>query len=316
MISHSDPSPILVFGGRGFVGAAVVRRLLAGGNRVHVFGPDAPVPLPQGADETFGSIEDEQAVAAVVRRLRPELVVSFAAFSAGPIGLGRSGEADPERTLAVNVLGFRRMLEACVAAGVRRVIWTSSTVVFGRAADPAMRIGEDAPRRPVAAYGLSKVLAEDVARYYRDRHGLETVALRIPLMLGPGLWYDGAAGVLKSMVAAASPGTGPVFSVPDVEFDAMHVDDCADLVAALHGTRPGLAAVYNVAGFTTAYRTIAAALAELVPGYRPALAPQRPDIVYPLVSQALLERDTGWRHRRDLRNVLADMLRERRDAPS
>lgn len=316
MTLHSDPQPILVFGGRGFVGASVVRRLLADGNRVHVFGPAGAVPLPEGAEETPGSIEDAAAVGAIVRGLRPDVVISFAAFSAGAIGLGRSGEADPERTLSVNVLGFRRMLEACVAAGVRRVIWTSSTVVFGRAADLTQRAGEDAPRRPVAAYGLSKVLAEDVARYYRDRHGLETVALRIPLMLGPGLWYDGAAGVLKSMVAAATPGTAPLFSVPDVDFDAMHVADCADLVAVLRDARPGLAAAYNVAGFTTTYRSIAAALAELVPGYRPALALQSPDVVYPLVSQALLERDTGWRHRRDLRSILADMLAERRNATS
>jgi UDP-glucose 4-epimerase len=314
MISRSERPPVLVFGGRGFVGAAAVRRLLADGDPVHVFGPESAVRLPADAAEIPGSIEDAGAVAAAISRLRPGVVVSFAAFSAGPIGLGRSGEADPERTLAVNVLGFRRMLDACVTAGVRRVIWTSSTVVFGRAADSTVRLAEEAPRRPLVVYGLSKVLAEDVARYYRDRHGLETVALRIPLMLGPGLWYDGAASALKSMVAAAAPGAAPVFAVPDAAFDAMHVEDAADLVAALRDAPAGLAAVYNVAGFTTTYQEIVAELAALVPGYRPSLAPQRPEIVYPLVSQALLERDIGWRHRRGLRQILADMLAERRNA--
>jgi UDP-glucose 4-epimerase len=315
MISNSERPPVLVLGGRGFVGAATVRRLLAAGAAVHVFGPPGPVPLPDGAGETIGSIEDAPAVAALLSRLRSDVVVSLAAFSAGPIGLGRSGEADPERTLAVNVLGFHRMLDACTGAGVRRVVWTSSTVVFGRDEAPGRRLDERAPRRPVSAYGLSKVLAEDVARYHRDRHGLETVALRLPLILGPGLWYDGAASVLKAMIAAAVAGATPAFDVPGIAFDAMHVADAADLIATLAAAAPGLADVYNVAGFTTGYPAIAAALSTLVPGYAPRLRLQTPDPAYPLVGQSALERETGWRHRRDLRAVLADMLAERRTMP-
>jgi hypothetical protein len=53
-----------------------------------------------------------------------------------------------------------------------------------------------------------------------------------------------------------------------------------------------------------------------VPGYAPRLSEEEPPIVYPLVSQDRLERDTGWRHRRDLRAVLADMLSERRSSAS
>lgn len=316
MTSSSERAPVLVVGGRGFVGAAAVRALIAAGETVHVLGPPSPVPLPVGASETIASIEDDDVVRDVLARLRPRVVVSFAAFSAGPIGLGRSGEADPERMLAVNVLGFRRLLEACVSAGIRRVIWTSSTVVFGRAEIRAPRLGEDAPRRPLTNYGLSKVLAEDVAAYMRGRHGIETVGLRIPLMLGPGLWYDGAASVLKTLVAEARSGAQPHVAVPGITFDAMHVDDGGDLVAALCRTAAALAPVYNVAGFTTCYRDIAASLSELVPGYAPRLSEEEPPIVYPLVSQDRLERDTGWRHRRDLRAVLADMLSERRSSAS
>jgi UDP-glucose 4-epimerase len=314
MTSPSERAPILVVGGRGFVGAAAVRTLCASGETVHVFGPPSPVPLPVGARETIGSIEDVAAMRDVLARLRPRVVVSFAAFSAGPIGLGRSGEADPERMLAVNVLGFRRLLEACVAAGIERVVWTSSTVVFGRAESLDLRLAEDAPRRPLTNYGLSKVLAEDVASYMRGRHGIETVGLRIPLMLGPGLWYDGAASVLKTLVAEARPGSRPDVAVPAIAFDAMHVDDGGDLVAALCRIATPLAPIYNVAGFTTCYRDIAATLSEMVPGYAPHLCADVPPIVYPLVTQDSLEQDTGWRHRRDLRAVLADMLCERRSS--
>ncbi|MBL8697356.1 MAG: NAD(P)-dependent oxidoreductase [Alphaproteobacteria bacterium] len=310
MTSISDDAPILVVGGRGFVGAAVVRHLARRGRRLHLFGPAAAGALPDGVDETAGSITDAAALAAILGRLRPRCVVSFAAFSSGTVGLSRSGEIDPEQALAVNVLGFRRLLAAAVDAGVRRVIWSSSTVVLGAAQDLVHRLDESAPRRPLTNYGLTKLLAEDVAAFMRRRHDLETIGLRIPLMLGPGLWYDGAAAVVKRMVAAARTRTRPRVEVPGVPFDAMHVDDAGALVERLVGHDGPLAALYNVAGFTTDHATIRSRLAALVPGFDADLATTPPPIVYPLVSQAALERDTGWRHRHDLDAVLRDMLAE------
>jgi UDP-glucose 4-epimerase len=312
MTSTSERGPILIVGGRGFVGAAVVRHVLARGHAVHVLGPASPVPLPAGATETQASIEHGAALDAVMGQVKPRAVASFAAFSAGLVGLSRSGEVDPERMLAVNVLGFRRLLDASVKAGLKRLVWISSTVVLGRAKSMDTRVDETAPREPLINYALSKVLAEDVAAYYRLRHGLETVGLRIPLMMGPGLWYDGAASVLKTLVAEAAPGAEPRVTVPSVPFDAMHVADMGELVEILFAAPPGLAPIYNVAGFTTRWRDIASLLQELVPGYKPVLTRTTPPIVYPLVSQALLERDTGWRHRLDLRATLLDMIAERR----
>ena len=65
MTSGSD-TPVLVVGGRGFVGRAAVRRLLADGRQVTVFGPDSPVPLPAGAHEIRGSITDGDCTQAFV----------------------------------------------------------------------------------------------------------------------------------------------------------------------------------------------------------------------------------------------------------
>ena len=303
--------PVLIIGGRGFVGAAIARHFLAQGRPVHIFGPDSAVPLAAGASQTLGSIEDPSALRAVLAEVAPTDVVNLAAFSAGPVGLSRSGEADPERMLAVNVLGFRRLPEALVQAGHRRLIWMSSTVVLGPDQNPGTRLDEDAPRRPLTHYGMSKMLAEDLALYYRGRYGLEAVGLRIPLMMGPGLWYEGAASPLKHLAATAAAGAQPVIKAPGVRFDAMHVADAGDLVEALLAAPAGrLAPVYHVAGFTTDYREIIQVLAEQVPGFAPTLIEELPAIVYPLVSQARVERDTGWRHRRDLKATLIDMLSE------
>ncbi|WP_374440966.1 NAD-dependent epimerase/dehydratase family protein [Stella sp.] len=314
MTSPSD-GPVLVVGGRGFVGAAAVRRLVAAGRPVTVFGPDTPVPLPDGADEIRGSITDGAAVRDALARTGARRVASFAAFSAGAAGLTRSGEGDPEGAFAVNVLGFRRLLDACADAGVARVVWTSSTVVFGAAEDPAARIAEDAPRRPVHVYGLTKTLAEDVAGYFRRVRGLETVALRIPLMFGPGLWYDGAAAVLKRMVVAAQPDAEFAAEVPAGDFDAMHVDDLARIVVRALDHAGELADVYNLAGFTTGWRAIGQALERLVPGYRVRLTEVAPAILYPLQDQRRIAADIGLDLAHDPTSTLADMLKERTSPP-
>ena len=104
--------PVLVLGGRGFVGAAVVRHMLARGRRVHVFGPESPVPLPAGATQTIGSIEDADALARVLDAARPADVACLAAFSSGPVGLARSGEAGGQ-LLAFAWDGQRLRLAAC-----------------------------------------------------------------------------------------------------------------------------------------------------------------------------------------------------------
>lgn len=307
--------PLLVTGGRGFVGAAVVRHWIAQGFQVHVLGPANDIPLPAGATETVGSIEDADLLHEVMARTQPMAVAHFAAFSAGPIGLSRSGEVDPQRMMAVNVLGFRNVLEACVQAHIPRVIWTSSTVVLGRADSLDRRLDETAPRRPIVNYGLSKVLAEEVADYFRLRHGLQTVALRIPLMLGPGLWYDGAAAAVRRLVEQALTGQTPTCHLPASAFDAMHVDDMGPLVQTLLRNRVTPAPLYHVAGFTTTYREIVQTLKRLVPGFDAQVIEEDAPIVYPLISQALLERDTGWRPGHNLFSTLQSMLDEQRRTP-
>lgn len=292
---------VLVLGGAGFVGAAAVRALLAEGWRVAVMDP-APRRVPAGAEAIAGSIEDAASIRAALEAAKPDAVACFAAYGGSGGGLSRAAEAEADRALAVNVLGFRRLLAEVAAAGIRRVIWTSSTVVLGAATSEA-RVDEDAPRRPLGTYALTKVLAEDVAEFMRRVHGLEITGLRIPLMLGPGLWYDGAASWVKRLVDRE-----PEIAAPGMPFDAMHVADLGRLVAQLLAGPPPREPVYHVAGFTTDAAALAGAMARIAPGYAPRLRIEPPPVVFPLVSEARLARDTGFAIRHDAESVLRDML--------
>jgi UDP-glucose 4-epimerase len=302
-------SSLLVVGGGGFVGAACLGHLLRQGHAVHVVEPRRREGLPEGATWLPGDIEDAYSLRAAIATARPHTILNFAAFSAGAVGLAKSGEADPERALAVNLLGFRRLMQAAVEARVPRVLWSSSTVALGPVETIGPRVTEDEVCTPRTTYGLTKHLAEQAALFMRRAHGLDVTGIRLPLIFGPGLWYAGAAAALTRLVAAAAPGAAPEEALPAGIFDAAHVQDVARLFALLLQA-PGPAPIYHLAGFTTSWPEIAATLAELVPGYAPRIT-ATPGITWPLVSQRLLEQDTGFACRYDLRSTLRDLLEHR-----
>ncbi len=306
----TSASSLLVIGGGGFVGAACARFFLAVGHAVHVVEPVRRNSVPDGAQWLPGSIEDADSLRAAIATARPDAIVNFAAHSTGAIGLARSGEADPERALAVNFLGLLRLIQAAVDARVPRLLWSSSTVAIGPARVSGERVAEDEPCAPATTYGLTKHLAEQAALFMRRVHGLNVTGIRLPLIFGPGLWYSGAAAALTRLVNAAAPGAAPEEALPDAAFDAAHVEDVARLFAHLLRV-PSPAPLYHLAGFTTTWTEIATTLAALVPGFAPRITPAPPGIIWPLVSQRLLEQDTGFACTHDLRTTLRDLLEHR-----
>ena len=117
-------------------------------------------------------------VNAVFATGRPELVLHQAALGSVPESL-----ADPVSTHAVNVSGFVHVLEAARAAGVERVVYASSSAVYGDAGETPAREGHEG--RPLSPYGLSKALDEDYAALWSRCYGLNVVGLRYFNVFGP-----------------------------------------------------------------------------------------------------------------------------------
>lgn len=296
-----EKGQVFIVGGRGFVGSHIVRAFSDAGYGVSVFGPPMPESrledLQDRIVEVEGSVEDATAVRAALARSQAQSAIFAAAYSHGSEGLLRAGEAAAERALAVNVLGFRHVLEAARELELRRVLWASSTVVYGPPSDYGDDpVDEQAPRRPRSFYGLTKVLAEDVARYYRDRFGLEVCGLRLPLVFGPGLWYRGAAANLRRLFAEARPGHEITIAGSAAAFDLMYVKDAAQAFLAAHDFPGALREVYNINGFTVTWPEIVAAVTELVPDCRVHFMPEPAAMGFPpLVMHRQFEHDVGFR---------------------
>jgi UDP-glucose 4-epimerase len=309
---------LLVIGGGGFLGSRVLRAALARRIACASVGPPGRDLAADLAIARFVG-EDRGAVAAALAAFRPDAVIWAAGHNPDGDGLARTAEADVARAVAVNAGAFAAALAACAAAGVARVVQCGSTVVYGPPSDyfasddPASddgppRVDEAATPAPRTAYGLTKLMAEQAAHWSVTALGLDVVTLRLPLVLGPGRWYAGAAGSHARMLRAAADGVALREEVSPAAFDVVHGDDAAAALLLL-AARRGPPRLLNMAGLTTSLPAIAAALSPRIETVAlPAPA------AFPLVDDGAL-RALGWAPARSLGDILDDTLAEmRRDA--
>jgi nucleoside-diphosphate-sugar epimerase len=324
MTLHSDHGfllknrPILVVGGRGFVGSHVMRALVETGIRPVAFGPpmteDRLPDISGRYDEVIGSIEDRQGLEFALKEVRPGAVVSCAGHSVGRLGLMHSGEVEPDTAMAVNVLGLDKLLDAARGAGVDRVVWTSSTAVYGPASAYGRQpVNEDDAAAPTTFYGLTKVLAEEVARYHA-RHGLHVVGLRLPLILGAGLWYRGAAGALLDLFSAARQGHPARIAFHDSPIDLMHVADAAEAVVTVLRHPGPLEPIYNLEGFRTRLTDLVREVGRLRPGVRIEVALSPPSVLFPLIEGSRFRSATGFAPIHDLAMFVRAMLEDGKES--
>jgi UDP-glucose 4-epimerase len=133
----------------------------------------------------------------------------------------------PRSAFDVNVRGTFNVMEACVAKGVNRLVYSSSASVYGDAVEEPMT--EDHPFNNKNFYGATKIAGEAMLRAFHHRYGLNYVGLRYMNVYGPRQDYRGAyIAVIMKMLDAIDRGEGPTILGDGSEaFDFVAVEDCA-----------------------------------------------------------------------------------------
>jgi UDP-glucose 4-epimerase len=215
---------VLVTGGAGFIGGALVRHLAHRGDEVVVLddlSASSASALPKGCELVRQDVS-LPATAAAVERLAPDVVVHAAA----QVSVVRS-QADPDRDRAVNLVGTQHVVAGARAAGVRRFVFLSSGgAVYGEA-DGARET--DLPR-PASYYAIHKLAAE----HYVAVSGVPFAIARLANVYGPGQRSDlegGVVAIFAEALAAARPVT--IYGDGEQRRDFVHVADVVSAIVAM-----------------------------------------------------------------------------------
>jgi UDP-N-acetylglucosamine/UDP-N-acetyl-alpha-D-glucosaminouronate 4-epimerase len=223
----------LVTGGAGFIGSHLADRLLRDGHEVRVLDNFSTgsrtniLGLGGDVEVVEGDIQSYERVHNAVRDR--EVVFHQAALPSVPRSI-----QDPLTSNAVNVIGTLNILLASRDSGVRRVVFASSSSIYG--ADRTLPKREDRAPRPIAPYAVAKLAAEGYCRSFSQVYTLETVALRYFNVFGPRQDPDSAyAAVIPKFITALLNGEAPVvFGDGEQSRDFTYIDNVleANLLAA------------------------------------------------------------------------------------
>ncbi len=298
---------VLVTGGAGFIGSHLVDALVAAGARVRVLDDlstghrENLAHLGGRVDLVEGDIRDLGACRAACAGA--ELVFHQAALGSVP----RSME-DPATSLAVNVGGTANVFAAARDAGVRRVVFASSSSVYGDSDRLPKREGEEG--EPLSPYAASKAMDEGLGRVFSRCYPLDCVGLRYFNVYGPRQDPAGPYAAVIPRFFAASLAGQPARIHGDGE-QSRDFTFVADAVAAnlLAAAAPGVGGrAYNVAaGSRTTVNELARAIADAVGGAPPPEhGPPRPgDVRHSLADLTRSRAELGYAPRHDLGRGLA-----------
>lgn len=272
---RKHPQHWLVTGGAGFIGSHVVEALLRVGQRVTVMDDlsagtkanllAARAAASEGATHRMahfveGDITDEATCHHVMQGM--DRVVHLAAMGSVPISMEK-----PDQCHDTNATGTLNVLLAARKAGVKQLVYASSSAVYGD--DPADTKREETLGRPLSPYAASKLINEIEAQAFFTAYGLRTVGLRFFNVFGPRQDPKGAyAAVIPQWIAAMKEGRN-VFINGDGENtrDFCFVRDVAQalLLAATTGNEAALGNAFNVGlGQATSLNQLFSSLQTLV----------------------------------------------------
>ena len=236
----------LVTGGAGFIGSNLVRALLERGDEVRIldnFSTGSRANL-EGieVDVVEGELRSYERVHNAVKGV--EVVYHLGALGSVP----RSVQ-DPLTSSAVNIEGTLNVLLAARDSGVRRVVFSSSTSVYGSSLELPTR--EDCPPDPISPYGVAKLAAERYCiSFSRVYESLEAVVLRYFNVFGPrqspSSQYAAVVPLFISAIAAGRPIT--VYGDGEQSRDFTYVDNVVAATVAAAGAAGASGRAFNVAG--------------------------------------------------------------------
>ena len=265
----------LVTGGAGFIGSAIAKKLLEEGHQVRIldnFLTGSRDAIPDGADLLEGDLRDARACGSACRDM--EVVFHQGAARSVPRSID-----EPLLVQQCNVEGTLNLLTAAENAGVRRLIFASSSSIYGEAGGGETR--EDAIPDPRSPYAASKIAAEYYCRVWTHLGKCQAVSLRYFNVFGPGQSLESKyAAIFPAFCKALLAGEAPqVHWDGEQSRDFTYIDDVvvANMSAATAGPEVDGTVINIAGGHPRSVNEVLSAVSQIVGRWiDPGMSPKRP----------------------------------------
>lgn len=279
----------LVTGGAGFIGTNIVKRLLHDGHAVRVLdnyiAGKKEERFQAGAEYIEGDVRSLSDIQRVMNGI--DGVFHQAAVPRVPYSIEH-----PDITTEHNILGTVNVLMGARDAGVKRVVFATSSSVYG--SDDATPLHEDMPKRPKSPYALQKLCGQEYCRLFFELYGLETVALCYFNIYGQYMDPEGAYALVIGKFLRQRQHGRPMTICGDGEYyrDYTHADDAVEAnIRAMNLDTVGKGEMINI-GNNHPYSVNQ--LAALIGGPTVAIPPRPGDPRYARADNTRAKELLGW----------------------
>lgn len=283
-----------VFGGGGFIGSAIVDRLLAEGHAVRVF--ERPRVAPYREFLPGEKLEWETGDLLSAHDVGNAIAGSDSVIHLVSTTLPKSSNDDPAYDVSTNIIATLSLLDAMVAQGIKRILYISSGgTVYGTPL--YVPIDEKHPTEPEVSYGIVKLTIEKYLQLYQRLHGIRATVLRVANPYGERQRVETAQGAVGVFLHRVLSGKAvDIWGDGTVMRDFIYVGDVAD--AFVRATAyEGNTTVFNIgSGVGTSLNDLVRAIGEVV-GTRVEcnyLPGRVIDVPVSVLDCSLAKRELGW----------------------
>ena len=303
---------ILIIGGYGFLGQGILSCLNKSTYYISVLDPniDSKALKDFKIKNIFKiSTLDTEDMNNVLKSEKWDYIIHLAAFGGNGNGLLKAADEEFDKALDINVGGFANVLDKLKNTKTK-VIWSSSTVVFGEESEYAEKsVKENAILKPSSNYGLTKLMAEQVANYYINNFKMKITGIRFPIIIGPGLNYRGvAAGISDMALTIMNKNIKHEIKIPSSPMDILYIKDAASIVVNMLNTSDDLKNIYN----SPSLRTYAKKLAHEFNNYNKnknlKINYMNKGSTYPIMNWERLKNDTNFKINYNIKKLIKDWV--------